>query len=271
MFTRRRFLQALGALAVSRPALATYPFPLGVASGYPSPSGVTLWTRLAGVADPLALQVRWEVARDDAMRDIVLSGSALALREWAHSVHVDVQGLEPGRWYWYRFMAGGGESAVGRARTAPAPGAAADLRFAFASCQQYEQGYFGAHRHIAGDAPDLVAFLGDYIYESSWGRDHVRSHASPEPYTLADYRARYALYKSDPDLQAAHAACPWIVTWDDHEVDNDYADDRPEDGMERAAFLARRTAAYRAFYEHMPLPARMRPDGERMRIHTHLD
>lgn len=271
MFTRRRFLQALGALAVSRPALASYPFPLGVASGYPSPSGVTLWTRLAGVADPLVLQVRWEVARDDAMRDIVLSGSALAHPEWAHSVHVDVQGLEPGRWYWYRFMAGGGESAVGRARTAPAPGTGADLRFAFASCQQYEQGYFGAHRQIAGDAPDLVAFLGDYIYESSWGRDHVRSHGSPEPYTLADYRARYALYKSDLDLQAAHAACPWIVTWDDHEVDNDYADDRPEDGMERAAFLARRTAAYRAFYEHMPLPARMRPDGERMRIHTHLD
>jgi alkaline phosphatase D len=147
----------------------------------------------------------------------------------------------------------------------------ARLRFAFASCQQYEQGYYGAYRHLAADAPDLVAFLGDYIYESSWGRDHVRSHASPEPYTLQDYRARHALYRSDPDLQAAHAACPWIVTWDDHEVDNDYADDRPEDGMERAAFLERRAAAYRAYFEHMPLSPRMRPEGPRMRIHTHLD
>ncbi|MCD6044772.1 MAG: hypothetical protein K0R40_4375, partial [Burkholderiales bacterium] len=132
-------------------------------------------------------------------------------------------------------------------------------------------GYFGAYRHIAVDAPDLVAFLGDYIYESSWGREHVRSHGSPEPYSLADYRARYALYKGDPDLQAAHAACPWIATWDDHEVDNDYADDRSEDGMERDAFVERRTAAYRAYYEHMPLPQSMRPEGTRMRIHTHVD
>ncbi len=156
----------------------------------------------------------------------------------------------------------------------PRPRAAATaprLRFAFASCQQYEQGYYGAYRHIVADAPDLVAFLGDYIYESTWGRELVRSHASGETYTLEDYRARYALYRSDPDLQAAHAACPWIVTWDDHEVDNDYADDRPEDGMERAPFLERRTAAYRAYYEHMPLPPRMRPDGPNMRIYTHLD
>ena len=127
------------------------------------------------------------------------------------------------------------QSPVGRTRTAPAADAAGPrLRFAFASCQHYEQGYFAAYRHMAADEPDLVAFLGDYIYESTWGRDHVRNHDAPEPYTLEDYRARYALYKSDPDLQAAHAACPWIVTWDDHEVDNDYADDRPEDGMERA-------------------------------------
>jgi alkaline phosphatase D len=146
----------------------------------------------------------------------------------------------------------------------------ARLRFAFASCQQYEQGYYAAHAQIARDAPDLVAFLGDYIYESSWGREHVRRHTGGEPYTLDEYRARYALYKSDPDLQAAHAACPWIVTWDDHEVDNDYADDRPEDGMPREQFLERRAAAYRAYYEHMPLPARMRPAGPDMRIYTQL-
>jgi len=276
MFTRRRFLQSLGALAVSTRAssslAASFPFSLGVASGYPSPDGVVLWTRLAGVMDPLAVSVRWEIAADDSMRSILFSGETTADPAWAHSVHVEAKGLAPERWYWYRFMAAGAESPIGRTRTAPAAGAPDPrLRFAFASCQQYEQGYFGAYRHIVADDPDLVAFLGDYIYESSWGREHVRSHSAAEPTTLEEYRARHALYRSDPDLQAAHAACPWIVTWDDHEVDNDYADDRPEDGMERAAFLERRAAAYRAYYEHMPLPARMQPRGPDMRIHTHLD
>ncbi len=272
MFTRRRFLQSLAALAVPARAFASFPFSLGVASGYPSPDGVMLWTRLAGVLDPLAVRVRWEIAADEGMKSIVSSGTATAEPAWGHSVHVEAKGLAPDRWYWYRFTAAGAESAIGRTRTAPAAAAPdARLRFAFASCQQYEQGYFGAHRHIAADAPDLVAFLGDYIYESTWGRDHVRSHGAPEPTTLEGYRDRYALYRSDPDLQAAHAACPWIVIWDDHEVDNDYADDRPEDGMEREPFLARRAAAYRAYYEHMPLPSRMRPKGPDMRIYTHLD
>jgi len=290
MADRREFLRALAALgaggalgACAGPAprmhFASDPFRLGVASGYPTPDGVVLWSRLAadplaphGGLDPVRVLVRWTVARDEALREIVASGTVEATPEWAHSVHVEVRGLEPARWYWYRFAAGDAESPVGRTRTAPAAGAAAaPLRFAFASCQQYEQGYYGAWRHVAADAPDLVAFLGDYIYESSWGRDHVRAHGAGEPYTLADYRVRYGLYKSDADLQAGHAACPWIVTWDDHEVDNDYANDRPEDGMPRAAFLARRAAAYRAYYEHMPLPARMRPDGPSMRIYTTLD
>ena len=270
MLSRRRFLQGLALLAVSQRVRAqNYPFPLGVASGYPMPSGVTLWTRLQGFEVPVA--VKWEVAADEGMKTVLLSGTATATPEWAHSVHVDVEGLEPGRWYWYRFRTADAESTVGRTRTTPAAGAAEPLRFAFGSCQQFEQGYFAAYRHMVADNPDLIAFLGDYIYESSWGREHVRSHGAPEPYTLADYRARYALYRSDADLQAAHAACPWIVTWDDHEVDNDYADDRPEDGMEREPFLARRAAAYRAYYEHMPLPARMRPQGPDMRIYTHLD
>lgn len=205
------------------------------------------------------------------MRSVVAAGAAVAEPAWAHSVRVEAKGLEPERWYWYRFMAGDAVSALGRTRTAPRLDAILSrLRFVFASCQQYEQGYYGAHRKIAEDAPDLVAFLGDYIYESSWGREHVRKHSGGEPYTLEDYRARYALYKSDPDLQASHAACPWIATWDDHEVDNDYADDRPEDGMPKEQFLARRAAAYRAYYEHMPLPERMRPNGPDMRIHTQL-
>ena len=271
---RRQFLKTLGALgaAYALPSFAADPFSLGVASGYPSPDGVVLWTRLGGMLDPLPVPVRWEIAADEAFRSVVLSGTGTAEPEWAHSVHVEVTGLQPERWYWYRFMTAGAQSPLGRTRTAPVASAADPrLRFAFASCQQYEQGYYGAYRHIVADAPDLVAFLGDYIYESTWGRDHVRKHDRPEPYTLEDYRGRYTQYRSDPDLQAAHAACPWIVTWDDHEVDNDYADDRPEDGMDKGPFLERRAAAYRAYYEHMPLPSRMRPNGPDMRIHTHLD
>ncbi len=275
MYSRRRFLQGVAALAVAAPPFCSARaqadrFALGVASGYPSPEGFTLWTRVNGFQGPVP--VKWEIASDEAMRHVVRAGVERASAEWAHSVHVDVRGLAPQRWYWYRFSAGGAQSPIGRTRTAPGAGAAVErLRFAFASCQQYEQGYFGAYRHIVADAPDFVAFLGDYIYESSWGREHVRSHGATQPYSLEDYRARYALYKSDPDLQAAHAACPWLLIWDDHEVDNDYAGNRPEDGMEREPFLLRRAAAYRAYYEHMPLPARMRPRGPDLSLHTEVN
>ena len=280
MIDRRRFLQALAAAGVSRalpgcaqaaPRFSSDPFALGVASGYPHAGGMELCTRLVGELPPVGLPVRWDIAADESMSKLVASGSAVAQPDWAHSVRVEAKGLEPDRWYWYRFMAGDAVSPIGRTRTAPRTEAAVErLRFAFASCQQYEQGFFGAHRHIAADAPDLVAFLGDYIYESSWGKEHVRKHDAGEPTTLEDYRRRYALYKADPELQAAHAACPWVVTWDDHEVENDYADDRPEDGRPREAFLARRAAAYRAFYEHMPLPERMAPRGPDLRLHTQL-
>jgi alkaline phosphatase D len=186
----------------------------------------------------------------------------VALPELAHSVHVDVTGLAPDRWYWYRFMLGDAVSPVGRTRTAPAPGTMpALLKLAVASCQHWEYGSYVAHRHIANAAPDLVAFLGDYIYE--WGPYRLvhpdKSMRSDECFTLADYRARYAQYKSDADLQAAHLAAPWIVTWDDHEVANDYARDRDE----RLApdFALRRAAAYQAFYEHMPLRLAPPRDG----------
>jgi len=280
MLDRRRFLQTLAALGVSQPLVASAqgparpssPFPLGVASGYPRPDGMVLWTRLVGELPPTAIPVRWEVAADEAMRGIVASGTSVAEPEWAHSVHVEPRGLAPDRWYWYRFSAPDAQSPVGRTRTAPAPGAPVErLQFAFASCQHYEQGWFGAYRHLVRDAPDLVAFLGDYIYESTWGERHVRSHGTPEPRTLEEYRARYALYKSDPDLQAAHAACPWILAWDDHEVENDYADDLSQFRAPKEEFLARRAAAYRAYYEHQPLPGRMRPNGSAMRIYTELD
>ncbi len=287
-FSRREFLQALAAAGATcaAPALrassavrfADDPFRLGVASGYPRPDGAVLWTRLVtdtaredGGLDPAPIPVRWEVARDEKFTAIAASGTIEAAPEWAHAVHAEPTGLEPDRWYYYRFIAGGAASPIGRMRTAPAVHASpARLRFAFASCQHYEQGFFSAHRHMLEDELDLVVFLGDYIYESSWGRDHVRKHNSPEPYTLSDYRLRYALYKSDPDLQAAHRAYPWIMTWDDHEVDNDYANDRAEDGMPAAQFLARRAGAYQAYYEHMPLPSYMRPEGPGMRIHTEL-
>ena len=287
---RRQFLGgalALGGTALmpplvrrvgAQPKFASTPFTLGVASGYPLPSGVVLWTRLAptplipgGGMSQDVVMVDWEVASDDRMGQIVRRGTAAATAAWAHSVHVEVDGLEAGRWYWYRFRAGGEVSPIGRTRTAPAANASLDkLRFAFASCQQYEQGYYGAHHRMAGDDLDLIIYLGDYIYESSWGRDHVRHHGAPEPFTLEDYRIRHALYKTDADLQASHAACPWIMTWDDHEVSNDYADDRSEQAHPREFFLQRRAGAYKAYFEHMPLRHTMVPLGPHMRLYEQV-
>jgi alkaline phosphatase D len=283
--SRRAFLLSASSLtatalipiprAHSSPKFAFDPFALGVASGYPQPHEVVLWTRLApaplagGGMPPQPVDVAWEVAEDQAFRTIVRKGMAVATPQFAHSVHVEVDGLEPARWYWYRFHAGKVTSPVGRTRTAPAPDAAAErMRFAYACCQQYEQGYYAAYRHMAGEDLDLVIHVGDYIYESSWGRSHVRKHEAGEPITLEDYRNRHALYKGDPDLQAAHAAFPWLVTWDDHEVDNDYAGAYSQDRDPPALFLKRRAAAYQAYYEHMPLPAWARPHGPDMRLHA---
>ncbi|HYC45423.1 MAG TPA: alkaline phosphatase D family protein [Burkholderiales bacterium] len=283
LITRREFLLSSSALLASacaprvlaQPRFATTPFTLGVASGYPHAAGMTLWTRLApqplaGGGMPAApVEVAWELAPDERFAAIVARGVAVASPRWAHSVHVDVNGLEPSRAYWYRFRAGGAQSPAGRTRTAPPLDAPASrLRFALAACQQYEHGYYTAFRHMAAEELDLVVHVGDYIYESSWGRNHVRKHDGPEPYTLDEYRGRYALYKSDADLQAAHAAFPWIVTWDDHEVDNDYANDRSQDLEPPENFLLRRAAAYQAYYEHMPLPAWARPRGNDMQLYA---
>jgi alkaline phosphatase D len=258
----------VGGLVTARANGPAYPFSLGVASGSPLPTSVILWTRILGdplnaaASAPVALQVRWEMAEDEGFRRIAARGTASALPALAHSVHIDVTGLAPARWYWYRFMLGDAVSPVGRTRTAPAPDAMpAMLKLAVASCQHWEFGSYGAHRQIAAAAPDLVAFLGDYIYE--WGPYQLRhpdkATRSDESFTLAEYRARYAQYKSDPDLQAAHQAAPWIVTWDDHEVSNDYTGDR-DLRLTAADFAARRAAAYQAYYEHMPL--RLAPPGQ---------
>ena len=252
------------------------PFTLGVASGDPLPDRVMLWTRLAldpidvGATPSDSVPVNWTVYADDGLTDAVASGTEVAEGASAHSIHIDATGLEPDTWYWYQFVADGHESPVGRTRTAPASGCEVDqVRFGFASCQNWTAGFYPAHHHLAAEDIDLVFFLGDYIYEGG-GTGPVRAHNSGEIETLEAYRNRYGLYKSDPNLQESHARCPWFVIWDDHEVDNNYADEHPENASPSPAFLARRAAAYRAWWEHMPvrLPA---PDGPDLTIHRSFE
>lgn len=266
--------------AVAQARLADYPFRAGVASGEPLPDGVVLWTRL--VTDPQAMgggmarapvKVGWEIAEDDKLRRTVQRGVALAVAEAGHSVHVEVAGLKPDRPYWYRFTAGGHASANGRTRTAPEPGAQVErLRIAYGSCQKWESGYYSAHADLAEQDPDLVLFLGDYIYEKAAGaKDVVRLHPPVEARDLASYRQRYAWYKADANLQAAHACAPWVMMWDDHEVSNDYGGDRDRSNPPAAVFLKRRAAAYQAYYENMPLRRSVKPVGPNMRLYRAMD
>ena len=244
--------------ACSQPRLADNPFALGVASGSPTASSVVLWTRLAGSTLPrAAVTLRWEIADDEGFTRIVQAGQSQALPELAHSAHVEAQGLAPDRWYFYRFLAGPWTSPVGRTRTFPADDAPVQrLRLAYASCQRWEHGWFSAYRQMRADAPDAVVFLGDYIYEYPGATDAVRSSAGGWVLSLDDYRARYAQYRGDADLQAMHQACPWLYTWDDHEVQNDYAGEQAGTGGPAAAdFVRRRAAAYQAWYEHTPVRA----------------
>ncbi len=292
---RRRFLLGAGTLTASAIAslwthkvvalsrFSAYPFSLGVASGDPLPDSVVLWTRLA--PDPLNgggmpqvnVPVRWQVALDENMRQVVLRGVALATPELAHSVHVNVRGLEPNRWYWYQFKVGNEDSPIGRTRTAPAIGTRLNqLNFAFVTCQKWEDGFYSAYRHLAEEDLDLVFHLGDYIYEYGIpATGGVRDVTLPEEFrketnTLEQYRLRYALYKTDPDLQKAHALFPFTVTWDDHEVENDYTDDISENNDPVEQFLKRRAAAYQAYYEHQPLREFSRPQGSDMLIYRRL-
>jgi alkaline phosphatase D len=245
----------------SRPRFADDPFQLGVASGDPTASGGVLWTRLAprplepeGGMEGLRTTVTWEVADDEGFTKIVKKGTATAAPELSYSVHVNLDGLPPDRWYFYRFQSGGATSTVGRFRTAPAEGARTPLSLGVASCQHWEQGLFTALGHLAREEIDLVTHLGDYIYEYAGNPRSVRTHAGLEIRTVDDYRRRYAQYKSDPHLQAAHARCPWVVTWDDHEVDNNYAGLIGENGVESVEQMrARRAAGYQAWWEHQPV------------------
>ncbi|MEU7874779.1 alkaline phosphatase D family protein [Dactylosporangium sp. NPDC049140] len=282
--SRRTFvLGGAAALAVARfpaPAATTvrYPFTLGVASGDPAPDGFVLWTRLAPAplntdglggmpAEPF--EVTWQVATDQGMTDIVATGTAAAVPQSAHSVHAEPAGLQPGTEYYYRFVLGEHVSPVGRTRTAPAAGTLpAQLRFAFASCAHFEQGWFHAYRYLAQERPDLILFLGDYIYEkvSSAATDVRGFVVTGEVQTLAQYRQRYAQQRTDPDLQAAHAAAPWVVVFDDHEVKNNWAGAGTSDPS-----VARRSAAFQAYYENMPVRSTALPSGPAMPLYRQLD
>ncbi|WP_330457816.1 alkaline phosphatase D family protein [Streptomyces sp. NBC_00820] len=293
---RRRFLTAgaavLGAAAsaqlwlpgVARAADTPLPdgvFTLGVGSGDPLPDGIVLWTRLA--PDPLngggmpdaAFPVQWEIAEDERFRRTARRGTAQAVPELGHSVHVDVRGLRPDRPYWYRFRAGGQLSPTGRTRTAPHPHRkGGSLRVALASCQNWQHGYFTPYADMLAQDPDVVLFVGDYIYESSPSATAVRRHEGKgEPFTLVQYRNRYAQYRTDPDLVAIQANAPWVVTFDDHEVDNDWAAEVPQDPDKQPhdAFVSRLTAAFQAYYEHMPVRATAIPNGPHIQMYRRLE
>jgi alkaline phosphatase D len=279
---------AVAAAAVSAPlprarASGTYPFHLGLASGEPDSTSVVLWTRLA--RDPLAgdghggmpdvdVAVEWQVSATESFASVVASGLEVARHADAHSVHVVVRGLRPDAEYFYRFRAWGEISPVARTRTAPAPGTLGPpLAMAFVSCANWESGYYTAYRRLAEEQPDLILHLGDYIYENAPVPGAVRPHEGGEAVTLADYRRRYAQYKTDPDLQAAHLIAPWVVVPDDHEVEDNYAglaraDDDPH--LTAGQFHARRAAAYRAYYENMPLRPANAAHGAGMALYRRI-
>ncbi len=242
------------------PELSGNPFSLGVASGDPTPDAVILWTRLA--PDALAADgaggmpeekadVVWEVASDAAFVSVVGTGVFTTTPAHGHSAHVDATGLEPGTAYHYRFRYADWTSPVGRTRTLPS-GSPERFGVAVVNCQMYESGRFGAYQHLVDEEVDVVLHLGDYIYEYAAGT----SSRSPKPdrllETLADYRLRYASYKSDPQLQAAHARHPFVLTWDDHEVANNYMGDVLPGVGSPALGQARKTAAYQGWWENLP-------------------
>ncbi len=257
--------------------LRSDPFTLGVASGDPAADGAVIWTRLA--PNPLAddgfggmpargVDVEWEVARDEWFSRVEQRGVTTAVPESAHSVHVELAGLRPDADYYYRFRAGGHVSPSGRTRTAPDGGSLTPMTMCVASCSNYQQGWFTAYRRLADEQPDLVVHLGDYQYEYAASATGVRAHVGPETVTLANYRQRYAQYKTDADLQAAHAAAPWLAVFDDHEVADNWAGEVPE--KPDPAFPTRCAAALQAYYENMPLRRSAVPHGNRMRLYRRM-
>ncbi|MEO7257472.1 MAG: alkaline phosphatase D family protein [Sphingomicrobium sp.] len=282
MLTRRHFLGASGAAMVAAPSIVRAqarwkgnPFSLGIASGDPSPDGFVIWTRIA--PSPLEphggmpiepVPVSWEVAADPGFTAIVAHGKALALPELAHSVHVEVAGLKPDRPYFYRFECSGQRSLSGHSRTFPLEGSAPrDLRFGVAGCQDYEAGYYTAYRHLAAEELAFVFHYGDYIYEYGPSAGAVREHLDGPIMSLDDYRRRYGQYKMDADLQAAHAAHAFFMTFDDHEVANNWAGDSDDGWAPANVFRLRRAAAFQAWYEHMPVRKRQFPAGPALQLY----
>jgi alkaline phosphatase D len=273
----------LGREAFAQVSFYDDPFRLGIAAGDPAPDGFVIWTRLAPKPfdigfgmDTRPVDVEWEVASDEGFRTIVRSDKAMASPLLAHTVHVEVAGLQPGRHYWYRFRAGGAQSPVGRAKTTPAPGAPTQrVKFAVAGCQSWEAGLYTAYPHLVAEDPDFVFCYGDYIYENG-GRPADantpaalvnRRHLPGEIFSVDDYRRRYAQYRSDANLRAAHAAAAWFPVWDDHETDNNWASEWDEGGNAPELFRFRRQAAVQAYYEHMPLRRRSLPNGSSMQLY----
>lgn len=292
MISRRNLLIGAGASLVAAPAIlraqqlfTAFPFRLGAASGDPSHDGFVIWTRLA--PDPFeehggmpmgAVDVEWFVYEDEAMRKLAQKGVAQAWPELGHSVHVEISGLLPDRPYWYRFGIGRDKTQLGRARTLPLPGKSLDrIRFGVAGCQNYEDGLFTAYSHLAEEDVAFVWHYGDYIYEDrprqvnynfdGSPRSHIRSHVGTDCFTLGDYRRRYAQYKMDPDLQAAHLAAPWFTTYDDHEIVNDWTAETSARQPDPALFAFRRAAAMQAYFEHMPLRRSSMPSGSKMQLY----
>ncbi|MFE0171763.1 alkaline phosphatase D family protein [Streptomyces sp. NPDC059002] len=277
-----------GAAELDARRITDNPFTLGVASGDPQPSSVLLWTRLApapyepgGGLPAERVTVHWELAHDARFRRVARRGTATAHPEFSHAVHVEAEHLEAGRTYYFRFRAGSWISETGRTRTAPPTGSRPGaLTLAAVSCQAYHDGYFTAYKHLAQDDVDVVFHLGDYLYEYAvnavgGARNYtdrtLPAHYNKETQNLEDYRLRYALYKSDPDLRAAHAAHPFVVTWDDHETENNYADDTSENNDPPATFLLRRAAAYRAYWENQPLRRPQLPKGPDAQLYRRLN
>ena len=271
--SRRRVLALIGlgsATASAGPAQArsgAVQFLHGVASGDPLQDRVVLWTRATPSGDlaggPVSLS--WVVAEDAELAHVVARGEAATGPDRDYTVKLDVGGLKPGRDYWYAFLGASARSPIGRTRTLP-QGGVARLALAFVTCALYPNGHFNAYDHIArSEHLDAVVELGDYIYEygakpDDYGMENGRRLGRiPEPahdlVTLGDYRTRYAQYRRDADLQAAHARAPWICVWDDHEVCNDTWRGGGENHHERTegAFDLRRDAAMRAYFEWMPI------------------
>lgn len=292
MLSRRQLLTGAGASLLAAPAilrsqqlLMGFPFRLGIASGEPSHDGFVIWTRLC--PDPVdehggmpfgPVDVDWFVYEDEGMTTLAQKGKATAWPELGHSVHVELSGLKPDRPYWYRFILGRDKTPLGRARTLPLPGSKLDsIRFGVAGCQHYEHGLFTAYRHLSREEVAFVWHYGDYIYEDrarqvnyerdGSSKDNVREHVGTDCLTIGDYRRRYAQYKMDQDLQAAHRSASWFTTFDDHEVVDNWTGAVSPYQPNPELFAIRRAAAMQAYYEHMPLRRAQLPSGSAMQLY----